>query len=93
MQLFSHENRQKSERSRKLYASFEIAYTAVDFTAAMSFLIGSILFFWNDLETAAIWFFVIGSALFAVKPTLRFVRELKLAAMGDDEDLAERMSG
>ncbi|CUH78258.1 YrhK family protein [Tropicibacter naphthalenivorans] len=90
MTLFTHENRQKTDRSRRLYAAFEIAHTIVDFLAAICFLIGSILFFWKAYETPAIWLFVIGSAFFALKPTLRLIRELKLAAMGDAEDLAER---
>ncbi|SPJ23534.1 YrhK family protein [Palleronia abyssalis] len=90
MKLFRHENRQNSERSKRLYAATELAYTIVDFTAAFSFLIGSILFFWQETETAAIWLFVIGSACFALKPTIRFGRELKLAAMGDESDLAKR---
>ncbi|WP_375261782.1 YrhK family protein [Palleronia sp.] len=88
--LFRHENRQNSERSKRLYAVTELAYTCVDFAAAMAFLAGSILFFWKSLETTAIWFFVVGSVLFGVKPTIRFLRELKLAAMGDEEDLAKR---
>ncbi|MFZ7092321.1 YrhK family protein [Primorskyibacter sp. 2E233] len=90
MPLFSHENRERNEDTRRLYAAFEIAHTVVDFLAAFSFLIGSILFFWPKYETPAIWLFVIGSAFFAMKPTLRLIRELKLAAMGDAEDLAQR---
>lgn len=90
MKLFRHENRQKSDRSRRFYAMAELVYTAVDFTAAIAFLAGSVLFFWNSLETAAIWFFVIGSLCFALKPTIRFAREIRLAAMGDEKDLAER---
>lgn len=92
MALFRHENRQKSERSKAIYAATEIAYTTVDFAAAASFLAGSVMFYWKTLETWAISLFVLGSVLFAVKPTIRFLRELKLAAMGDEEDLAERES-
>lgn len=90
MALFHHANRQRNADTRRVYALFEIVYTIVDFLAALSFLAGSVLFFWKALETAAIWLFVIGSILFAAKPTLRLVRELKLAAMGDTEDLADR---
>jgi len=90
MALFRHENRQRSDRSRRLYARYELIYTCVDFGAAVAFAIGSVLLFWNSLETVAICFFVVGSLLFAAKPTIRMLRELKLAAMGDDEDLAER---
>ncbi|WP_179379117.1 YrhK family protein [Jannaschia marina] len=64
--------------------------TAVDFAAALLFLIGSILFFWKSLETVAIWFFVAGSFFFAAKPTLKLYREIRLARAGDYEDLAAR---
>ncbi|QFU09816.1 hypothetical protein PARPLA_00621 [Rhodobacteraceae bacterium THAF1] len=90
-QLFHHANRQKSERSKRFYARVEMAYTLVDFTAAMCFVIGSVLFFWPTWETLAIWFFVIGSVCFAVKPTLKLWREVKLAAMDDNKDLSERL--
>ncbi|MFX0541720.1 YrhK family protein [Roseovarius sp. S4756] len=90
MRLFKHENRQHSAESRRLYATYELAYTIVDFAAAISFLIGSILFFWADYETQAIWLFVIGSVCFCLKPTIRLIREIKLLEIGDTEDLAER---
>ena len=90
MNLFRHENRQQNEDTRRLYAITELVYTFVDFSAAMLFLVGSVLFFWPEYETPAIWCFVIGSACFALKPTIRFTREVKLALMGDAEDLAER---
>lgn len=90
LNLFRQENRQRSERSRAFYAAVELVYTVVDFTAALAFLVGSILFFWKSLETMAIWFFVIGSVLFAMKPTIRLYREVRLAMMGDTEDLAKR---
>ncbi|WP_163848575.1 YrhK family protein [Pseudooceanicola aestuarii] len=91
MKFFRHENRENSHRSRRIYALFEIAYTMVDFAAAATFIVGSVLFFFQDLQTAGTWFFLVGSILFAVKPTLRMARELKLASMGDTEDLAERL--
>lgn len=91
MPLFRHENRQKSERSKRIYALFEIVYTCVDFVAAATFLIGSFLFFSDATQTAATWLFVVGSFCFAVKPTLRLAREIKLYRIGDNEDLAERL--
>jgi len=90
MRLFSHENRQRNARTKRIYAAFEIAHTAADFGAAASFLVGSVLFFWQALETAAVWFFVVGSALFCLKPAIRMLREIKLASMGDTDDLAAR---
>lgn len=90
MRLFQHQNRQKSAKSRRIYALYEIAYTIVDFTAAFCFVIGSVLFFWNQYETPAIWLFVIGSVCFALKPTIRIVREVRLLSIGDTDDLADR---
>lgn len=90
MRLFHHQNRQRNADTQRVYAMFEIAYTLVDFLAALCFLAGSVLFFWQATETAAIWLFVIGSVCFMAKPTLRLARELKLAAMGDTKDLADR---
>ena len=76
---------------RKIYALFEIAYTLVDFLAAMAFTVGSILFLYEDWQTVATWGFIVGSLFFALKPTLRIIRELKLAAMGQDEKLADEL--
>lgn len=88
--LFRHRNREQSARSRRIYAAHELAHTIADFIAAVSFLIGSILFFWKSLETQAIWLFVVGSAFFMVKPVIKLTRELRLAALGDTGDLAMR---
>lgn len=91
MKLFRHRTRQATEESRRLYARFEIAYTIVDFMAAVSFVIGSVLFFFESQQIPATWFFLIGSLLFAAKPTLRLIREIKLYQMGDMCDLAKRV--
>lgn len=90
MPLFQHENRQRSAETRRLYAAFELAYTIADFAAATCFIIGSVMFFFDAWQTPGTWMFLIGSILFATKPTMRVVRELRLAAAGDEEDLAER---
>lgn len=93
MSWFQRDHRDRGPQSRKIYAAFEIAYTAVDFCAAFAFLIGSIFFLWEDLMRTATWLFIVGSILFALKPTLRLAREIKFASEGDYEDLAEREKG
>lgn len=93
MALFEPQNRNRSARHRRLWAAFEVAYTIVDFGAAASFVVGSVLFFFEELQTAGTWLFLIGSILFAAKPSIRLARELKLAAIGDTEDLAKRDNG
>lgn len=90
MKLFRHSNRESSDASRTVYARFELVYTFVDFMAAFCFIVGSILFFFETEQIPATWFFLIGSFLFAGKPTLRLMREIKLYRMGDVKDLAKR---
>ncbi|WP_026380473.1 YrhK family protein [Afifella pfennigii] len=87
MAFFDPDNRTRTMRHRKVYAAYEIAHTAVDFSAAILFLVGSILFFYKPLENLAIWCFVVGSACFAMKPTIRIVREFHYLAIGDFTDL------
>ncbi|MEC3859866.1 YrhK family protein [Mesobacterium sp. TK19101] len=90
MPIFYHENRDKSEASKRLYARYEMAHTAVDFLAAIAFLVGSVLFFDDATQYTATWLFVIGSLFFAMKPTLRLTREIRLYRMGKLDTLAKR---
>ncbi|QBK31293.1 YrhK family protein [Roseitalea porphyridii] len=92
MALFAPGNRTKSPRHKKVYAAYEIAFTAVDFAAAFAFVIGSVLFFFPEFETVAIWFFVIGSVFFALKPTIRLTREIHYLTIGDVDDIADKLS-
>ena len=62
-----------------------------DFAAALCFIIGSMMFFSASLQTPATWFFTIGSVFFAMKPTLRLWREIKLYRMGETKTLADRL--
>jgi len=89
MKIFK-DKRHVSAGSRRLYAIFELLHTISDFIAALSFLVGSVLFLWKETEPVAIWLFIGGSVFFCLKPTLKLVREVKLASIGDTEDLAER---
>jgi hypothetical protein len=89
MPMFSPDNHTKSPEHQRIYALFEIWYTVVDFAAAFQFIIGSVLFFWQSTEDVGIWLFIFGSVCFALKPTIRLMRELKYISMGDYEDLAE----
>ena len=90
MTFFRRDRGTSSVHGRKLYATYELVYTSVDVAAALFFLVGSFLFFSDALKTAGTWCFVLGSALFAVKPMLRIARELHLASEGDVQDLAQR---
>ncbi|MDZ5699720.1 YrhK family protein [Chelativorans sp. M5D2P16] len=87
MKIFNPSNPNRSCRHRKLYAYYEIGYTVAEFAAAMLFFVGSVLFLYPAVETPAIWCFIIGSAFFALKPSIRVVRELHYLAIGDYTDL------
>lgn len=86
--LFSRDRRHHSRETRRVYAIYELIYTAVDFSAAVCFVIGSVLYLFDDWTRVGTYLFIVGSILFATKPTLRLMREIKLAAMGDIDTLA-----
>ncbi|MGR3320773.1 MAG: YrhK family protein [Pseudooceanicola sp.] len=90
--FFRHESRQRNSATREAYARYEIAYTIVDFFAALGFVFGSFFFFWESTKTLGIWAFLVGSILFAAKPTIRLAREMKLYRLGYTKDLAERLN-
>ncbi len=82
-QIFRHETSHDDAESQRVYAQYTIARTFVDFAAGACFLIGSIMMFWSSLDYASTWLFVIGSVLFAAKPTITLLRELKLYRLGE----------
>ncbi|MBB3192512.1 YrhK family protein [Halomonas cerina] len=90
MRLFDRDRREENPRTRRLYAVWELVYTFVDFGAATTFLIGSVLFLYESLHTVATWCFIVGSVLFAFKPTIRTWRDIKLASMGKVEELERK---
>lgn len=90
MQIFRPENPSKTAEHQRIYALYEIFYTALDFAAASLFIAGSVLFFWNSTQYLATWLFVVGSICFALKPAVRLMRELRYLRMGRIEKLARR---
>ncbi len=43
--MFNVDDKRQSPKHEKIYAAYELAYTIVDFSAGMLFLVGSGLFF------------------------------------------------
>lgn len=66
-------------RHREIYGRYQKVYTLVEFAAAVAFVVGSVLFFSPSQQTPATWFFLVGSILFAARPTVRVLRENHLA--------------
>lgn len=88
--LFTRDHQHQTREHSKLYAGFEIAYTVVDFLAAVLFIVGSIFFFRESTTILATWLFLMGSVCFALKPTLRLIREVKLLRLDEVQRLAGR---
>lgn len=90
MALYDPRNPTASDAHRRVHAAYEIAHTATDFAAALLFLVGSVLFFWEETTYFATWLFVVGSICFMLKPTIKLLRELRFWRMGRLDELASR---
>ncbi|MGB0662120.1 MAG: YrhK family protein [Mangrovicoccus sp.] len=66
---------------RKVYGFYERLYTVIDLVAALSFVIGSVMFFSEAWMRPGTWLFLIGSICFAIRPAVRFLREFHLAKL------------
>lgn len=86
--LFHRNLRNQSEQTRRIYARYELIYTAADFAASICFVIGSLLYFVDASQTLRVSFYLAGSLFFASKPALRLVREVRLMREGSYSDLS-----
>lgn len=75
-----------SPHHAKIYGFYEKLYTIIDFCAAMLFVVGSILFFYDALVFTGTWLFLVGSLLFGARPTVKLLREFHLARLPLPED-------
>lgn len=89
MKLFDPANHVQSDQHKKLYAYCEFAYTVVDFSAAVLFVIGSILFFSEATTYIATWLFLFGSFLFGLRPTIKLYREFAYIRLGSYDDVID----
>jgi hypothetical protein len=67
---------------RRRYEALSIGNDAL---IALWFLVGSILFFWEDTATAATWCFLLGSIEFLVRPAIRLSRSGQDASAAQEE--------
>ncbi|MCV0426468.1 MAG: YrhK family protein [Roseibium sp.] len=77
--LFDHSIRSASPAHDELVRKYELYRTLVEFLAAAMFIVGSVFFFYQSLVYAGTWLFLVGSILFAVRPSIRLTLELRLA--------------
>lgn len=70
---FSSKNHELFIRNR-----YKFYYNINDVLIAVWFILGSVLFFWKETETIAIWFFLFGSVELLVRPLMRIFSEIHL---------------
>lgn len=73
-----------SPRHLEVYWRYQVVRTGVDFGAACCFVVGSAFFFFSSLSLPADWLFLVGSILFAIKPTIDMVRSAHLRKLPTD---------
>lgn len=86
MAIFDPANHTRSDTHRRIYLWHKIAYTTVDFLAAVLFIVGSILFFDDRTTYAGTWLFLTGSIFFALRPTTTLLREVAYVRAGKSGD-------
>ncbi|MFP8782850.1 YrhK family protein [Planococcus plakortidis] len=57
---------------------YKFYYNVNDVLIAVWFILGSLLFFWKETETIAIWFFLFGSIELLIRPLMRIFSEIHL---------------
>jgi hypothetical protein len=75
-----------SPRHLEIYWRYQVVRTGVDFGAALCFVVGSVFFFFDRTTTLATWLFLVGSVLFAVKPTIDMIRSVHLRRLPESAD-------
>lgn len=88
MGWFDGYRRKRTREQRELYGNYEKVYTLVDACAALCFVTGSTLFFFEATKPVAQWLYLLGSILFLTRPGVTLLREFHLANLpmpGDDD--------
>lgn len=67
-----------SEEKKRKYARYELILTFLEFFGGLTFIIGSFLFLSEATTLLGTYFFIVGSFFFALRPTVKFIREYHL---------------
>jgi hypothetical protein len=62
---------------------YEMISIVNDFFIASWFLLGSVFFLYPSMEKVAVWLFIIGSAQFLIRPTIRLLAHLHIRRVPD----------
>ncbi len=74
----------KTERHMQLFQYYQLAYTLNDLCAGLLFVIGSVLFFFEQTTYTATWLFLVGSISFTIRPAIKLLREIHLTRLPVD---------
>lgn len=89
--MFDPGARFRSQTHERIHAAYEFALTLSSFGAALLFVVGSVMFFFDAWQIPGTWCFLVGSVLFVVGPSLRFAREIHYLRLGEVDRLAKRV--
>ncbi|OEU91719.1 hypothetical protein DB35_08610 [Streptomyces abyssalis] len=71
---------------------YAVASIANDLLVAVWFLVGSVMFFSAEWQTAGTWCFVFGSVELLIRPVIRLTRQVHLQRMHGGKYAAEETS-
>ncbi|QDP40015.1 YrhK family protein [Radiobacillus deserti] len=57
---------------------YQILYNINDFLISIWFLVGSIMFLYEEWKRVGVWLFIIGSGQLAIRPTIRIIHHIHL---------------
>lgn len=89
-QLFQNELRSLTPKHVELTRRYEIFYHVNDFIGGVTFVVGSVLFFWSSTEYAGTWLFLVGSILFTLRPAINVARDFHLARLPPEDSRWEQ---
>lgn len=79
----------KTDQHEEVFGWYQTLYDGIDTLAAICFVAGSALFFFDRLQMPATWLFLSGSLFFLARPGVHFLRDMHLAKLplpGEDQD-------
>ncbi|GAA1735316.1 YrhK family protein [Brachybacterium phenoliresistens] len=79
------------DRELEISDRYETASIANDVLIGLWFIVGSVLFFSEQLATAGTWLFLIGSVQMTIRPVIRLARRVHLRRLSGERTTAHPM--
>lgn len=81
---------ESDERMKKLKSIYFIILTFNEVFIGICFIVGSIMFFYDDYVYYGTWLFLIGSILMVIKPLIKFIREMHYYKVHKYEEIIKK---